>query len=242
MSLRTVAVLFATMAMPCFSAGITFNTQAGQTQNGFPVSASATLNLFNSNTLILTLDNLETNPTSDNQALSSFTFSVAGDLGITSITSIAQTVTIDGDAAGDYSLSSGPVSSGWTANYSNGSTTSISLCDGSGSGCNGAKNALVGAPNANNAYASANSSLTSSVNNPFLFETVTFTITGTNMPSTAALSGISNVNFGFTADAAKTHAAVFGLQILPEPPSGLMPLAGLALMAISALSRRLIRR
>lgn len=228
----------------------TFNYATPQSQtegSNLPVSVSAAIDLMNSTTLIVTLTNLLSDPTADNQALDSFVFSVTGNLGITNITSSAKTVTINSN--GTYNVSTVASSSGWNTGWSNGSTTTIALCDIQNTGCYGAganwpKDILVGGPSTKtNLYDQANGSLSSKSHTPLLFETVTFTITGTNLPSTTLLpSTVSNVTFGFGTAVGELATGVEVSVVpdvpgVPEPPSGTLWIAGLGLMAVGALRR-----
>ncbi len=241
-----LALLFAS---PVYGSSYLFSTSVGAKEGGLPVSASVSFDLQNSTTMVVTLKNLETNPTADDQAISFLTFSVNGNLGVTSIASSAKTVTIGGSGAGDYSVAATAGSTTWNDQATNGVTTTLSLCDINagvceGKGANWPEYALVGGPSTTNAYSNANGSLTNGAHNPLLFETETFTITGTNIPFTAtATNTISKVVFGFGTQGAENANASFvsvndAIILSPEPNAGMLAFAGAALILLSAKLKR----
>ena len=245
-SIAILGIIFSTQAT---AATFNYATPQGQTEgSSLPVSVSAAIDLVNSTTLIVTLTNLLSDPTADNQALDSFVFSVTGNLGITSITSSAKTLTISSN--GTYSVSAVASSSGWNTGWSNGSTTTIGLCDINNTGCFGAganwpKDILVGGPNTTtNLYGHANGSLSSKSHTPLLFETVTFTVNGTNLPSYTLLpSTVSNVTFGFGTAIGELATGVETSVVpdvpeAPEPSTGMLWISGLGLIVMGALRRR----
>lgn len=252
MRISHLAVLCLFTSLPALASNFVFTTSAGQTEGAsLPVNVTADFNLLNNTTLIVTLDNLETNPTADDQALSDFSFSIAGNLGVTNISSSAHTIYINGQTAGDYSLSTTSSSSGWNTSYTNAATTNISLCDLSqtanncaGGGGSWPADALIGGPDSNNAYSNANGSITNGAHNPFLSQTVTFTITGTNIPSGATLSSIiSDVVFSFGTTSGETAAGTYdpnasGQSVTPEPSAFWLLFAGAGLMAGGAIRKR----
>lgn len=245
--MRTFALLL--LAVPSFASDFLFSTPTSQTMNGYPVYVTAAIDLINSTTMMVTLDNLENNPTADSQVLTSFTFSVKGNIGEISISSSAKTVGIDGSSPGDFTVSSSAGSSYWKTSATNASTTAVAFCDFDNPGCPGqgvdwSSYGLIGGPNASNAYANATRSQAMyDVTNPFLYKTVTFTVTGTNIPYNATLSDtISSVEFGFGGKSGQEVAGTYEGIAVHEPGAAWLLIAAASLRPAQAAAKRLRHR
>jgi hypothetical protein len=242
---RLVSIFLFLSVTPMFGATYLYSTSAGQLENSHPVDVTASIDFANSTTILITITNLAVNPTSDDQDLNALTFSINGNVGVTSFASSGRTVTINGKNPGDYSLGSA-ASVPWTTTATNGATTAIGLCDFNAPGCGGQggtwpKGTLVGAPDATNAYSAAKGSLKGK-HDPLMFETVTFTVTGTNIPyQTLSLNEVSSVifNFGATSGETATGTLVSVTPNVPEPGAGWLALLGLAFVLLPARFRRL---
>ena len=239
--LPAVAACWLALSAPAFGSSFVFATAPGALVGTHPVDIVVTLDLESSTTMLITIQNLETNPTADTQALNSITFSIAGNLGITGFSSSSTEVTINSNAAGDYSDNGTSIPTGWNTTATNGSTTAIALCDINNTGCGGQgslwpEHTLIGGPDSNNAYSSANGSITSSKHDPFLFETETFTVTGTNIPYlTLTTAQISTMQLGFGTATGQFATATF--QGTPEPHTILLITLGFGFLLFLAWKR-----
>jgi hypothetical protein len=193
----------------------TFTTSIGATTSGGSVDAQAVFT-FSLNTISITLDNFESDPTDVAQGLSAllFTVSPAETSGtLTSSSGIPRSI----DKNGVYS-DSAAIPTGWILSNSGGT---FNLDDLGGAG---PSNLVLGSFGASNTYDNANGSIAGNKpHNPFLADSATFTLTINGVTES---SSVSSVKFQFgTTDG---HDRVCAVPT-PEP-------APLAMLAIGLIS------
>ena len=220
-----------------------FATANGATESGLPVSVTATFDI-EPTYMTVTVQNLQANPTAVDQALAFVTFGIAANVTGMTFTSSAKEATINGNTPGDYSTTAAAPTQ-WYDSGTGSLPTLIGFCDINGGSCLGQGGqwpgmTLIGPPNGSNAYSSANGSLTNGAHNPFLWETESFTITGTGMPSNSiAPSTITNVVFGFGTSGNENQTGVFLSESAstPEPGPAILLVSGVALLALGKRRR-----
>jgi hypothetical protein len=210
----SVIVLTSTFA---HGAIIGFNTPAGATTGGQPVSAKATFTT-SANQVSILLENLQANPTSIVQCLSGlqFTISSGQNAGALSASSGAERViAVDGT----YADAAGTTSTGWSL-----STVASSLKLNLLGTPTAPDHTIIGPPNGANLY-TGNGSIVNGAHSPFIGLNATFVI---NVPGVTAQSTITSTTFQFNTAGGNTVPGV------PEPTA-----AGvIGLAAIGALARR----
>jgi hypothetical protein len=219
-----------------------FATPTGATEGGLPVDAVATFDIGPSS-MIVTVQNLETNPTSVDQGLAFITFDIAARLSNVSFTSSASQLTVGGNSPGDYSVTA-PATISWAQSATGASPTQIALCDNKVGACQGKgpewpAMLLLGGPDAGNAYSNANGSITtSSAHTPFLSQVATFTVTASGLPGTATSSStISSVVFGFGTGGKENLTTSLVSSPVPEPGPAILLIGGLAFLALKRRHR-----
>jgi hypothetical protein len=212
-----------------------FSTPSGAKDvNGVdPVAASAVFTV-SANTITITLNNLEANPTEDAQILDALTFQLNGQtIGGTITLSMAETEFIQVPNGGAYSQVTTNLPAWNLSDTVAGSTVDFSFCDAKVTGTNctstGTKTlegGIIGAPGAGNKYTSANSTIEGSAANPYIFEDAVITIHMTSGTFNLTQGSYTNLLFGY-GDANGQYEAVSGET--PEPSSFWMMAAALAI-------------
>jgi hypothetical protein len=217
-----LAVALGALATPA-QASLIFSTSGGSTAGGQPVSASATFTVTNGNILIV-LDNLQADPTSVIQCISSLRFSII-DTNPTGISVGSESCT-DAFVAGNGTYTTDPGHDpGWSLSTSGGTTAILNGLAG------GPSYTVLGPPDGSDLYGSANSSIAGNgPHNPFAFESATFNL---SLAGVTEDSIISNVVFGFGTTA--------GTDVPTIPPVSPEP-ATMALMALGAAGLLLRRK
>jgi hypothetical protein len=206
---------------------ITYVTPSGSTINGLPVDAEAVLTT-GTDTVTITLTNLEANPKSVAQNLSDLTFTLSGGT-VTSLSSNSgQEITVNSN--GTFSLGS-TVSTGWALAGSGTSTGTVEVLG----AATAPKHTIIGPPGGGGTYSDANNSISGNgPHNPFLNQTATFTILGTGITADTTITGAI---FSFNSDRGFT---VVG-QAVPEPSSLVLSVIGLGLAGTIGYCRRRLR-
>lgn len=219
-----VVILAGSFAASIASAGvIMFMTPTGSMTSGGPVSASATFTT-SANDLMITLTNLQANPTDVAQALSGLDFTISGFTTGTLNSSSGTEVTIDG--SGIPSLGSS-VDTGWAL------VSGPELCV----ICSSAKTVgpthlIIGPPAGDGNYDAANGSIAGNKpHNPFLSESATFDI---GIMGLTAEDTISSVLFRFGT----TYGEDTVTGQVPEPGTLALLGVGLAALGFAGIGRR----
>jgi PEP-CTERM motif len=219
--------LIAGLAAPASATTITFSTPASATTSGGAVDATAMFTTA-SNSLTITLTNLEANPTDVAQALSYLAFTV-NDPGLTTATmssSSAQQVTIVG---GGHATLGATGATGWKV-FSDG-TGSFDLND-LNCGCSGPAALIIGPGNGSGVYSNANGSIAGNgPHNPFLNQTATFIL---SIPGMTDQDVITKATFQFGTTSGMNEVLGLGgnptgqsITPVPEPASMLLLGSGL---------------
>jgi len=225
--LAAIGLVAATMGSPAHAGAITYVTPSGATSGGQAVDAEAVFTT-GTNSLTITLTNLEANPTSVAQNLSdlNFTLSNGTNAGFSLSSSSGQEVTVAG--SGTPSLGS-TVSTGWELSTSG---TTQGTLDVLGAPI-GPAHTIIGPPGTGGTYSNAGGSIAGNgPHNPFLNQTATFTITGTGITADTTISAMS-FSFGTTAG-----NDVTGQVSVPEPSSLVLGLLGLGLVGAIGYRRK----
>jgi hypothetical protein len=212
-----------------------FGTPTGAKDvNGIdPVAASAIF-AVSSNTITITLNNLEANPTEDAQILDALTFQLNNQtIGGTLTLTMATTEFIKVNNNETYSQVTSNLPAWNLSDTVVGSTIDFSFCDAkvTGTNCTSAgtkalEGGIIGAPGLGNQYSSANSTIRNSSADPYMFEDAVITIKMTSGTFNLSQSSYTNLLFGY-GDASGEYEAVGG--VAPEPSSLWMMAAALAI-------------
>jgi hypothetical protein len=231
---RVVAVtaLVATLlcTRPCSADFVeVYDTPSGSSTGGQPVNTQATFTDVG-NTLTVTLNNLQANPTSVVQALSGlfFTFNTGQTSGTLSSSSGTER-TIAGN--GTYTDGSA-VSTGWLVQNNVSGGLGLNVLGGAGPA-----HLIIGPPGSGGVYSNANSSIAGNgPHNPFLDQSATFTLT---VPGLTSSSRINGVTFAFGTTAGTNNVA--GV-VVPEPASLVLFGLGIGCLGLMALRRQYAAR
>jgi hypothetical protein len=220
-----------------------FSTPTGAKDvNGIdPVAASAIF-VVSSNTITITLNNLEANPTEDAQILDALTFQLNNQtIGGTLTLSMATTEFIRVNNNETYSQVTSNLPAWNLSDTVVGSTIDFSFCDAkvTGTNCTSAgtkalEGGIIGAPGFGNQYTGANSTIRNSSANPYMFEDAVITIKMTSGTFNVSQSSYTNLLFGY-GDTSGEYEAVGG--VAPEPSSVWMMAAALG-MGLAAFRYR----
>jgi hypothetical protein len=212
---------------PAVSSTITYVTPTGATTSGGPVDASATFTT-GTNSITVSLSNLQANITDVAQALSDlfFTYSGSNLSGQTLTSSSGQEINVASN--GTFTLGA-TVATGWA--LSSPASNTLLLND---LGAAGPTHTLIGPPGAGNVYSNANGSIAGNgPHNPFLNQTEMFVISLLGItPSTT----ITSATFSFGTVAGINVPGVPSTVPLP----GALPLfaTGLGALALLRLRRK----
>jgi hypothetical protein len=205
----------------------TFSTPTGATNNGLPVNATVTFNVTVPGTLVITLTNLQANPTSVAQNISDLFFKV-GTLTGTLTSSSASFINV---AANGTVSGAGSGSTGWLLDSSGGNFHLDDLCG----GCAGPEHTIIGPAGPGGVYTNANGSIAGNdPHNPFINQTATFTLSIAGL--TSAQQQISNVSFSFGT----VPGEIVTIPGVPEPTT--MLLLGTGLLGVAGVVRRRFRK
>jgi hypothetical protein len=212
-------------AAPIHAGSITFITPTGsKSAAGEPVDVDAVLTT-SSGVLQITVTNLEANPKDVADLVSDVQFTIAtGSLtGSTLHSSSGQEITVH--SGGTFTLGS-TVPTGWV--YSTSSTTSGELDVLTGTGHAGPAHLIIGAPGTGGTYSNANSSIAGNgPHNPFLNQSATFEIDGTNITADTIITSVT-FSFGTTEGADNITAVPF--SSVPEPSGLVLSVLGIGLV------------
>jgi len=213
---------------------VTYNTAPGATAGGQPVDVTATFST-QAGQVVITVTDLQNNPTSDIQTLNGISFSLStGQTVASSFTEQAILRTVTGNGAGQYSDVGTPTTlvsapDKWNLNNSTGLGIEITSI-----GNSGGHGTLIGGPDGSNAYAAANSSITNSNHNPFAAGTATFTL---NIAGVTSSSTISAARFEFGTAAGTNLPGQPGQpQASPVPEPSVLALS--CVLGVAALGYR----
>lgn len=206
---------------------IPFYTPPGATTSGGPVSASATF-ITSSNTIGVTLENLQADPREVAQCISDLFFTVVPSWAVGTIPSLATSSGLERwvNSSKTYTDAS-VVSTGWVLKIVDSDTLHLDGLDGA---TFVPAHTIIGSPNGSNVYGNANASIAGNApHNPFLAGPVTFNISA---PGVTDLTTITDVVFSFGTTPGIDVPGIPGIPPIPEPAtmlllgSGLIGLAG----------------
>lgn len=212
-SISIAIVVAATFAAAANAAIITYQTPAGSTLDGKPVSAQATFTT-GLNQVVISMMNTQANPTSVIQCLSDLGFTISTGQTVGTLSSSSG---LERSIAGNGTFTNGSnVATGWQLE------TGPLRLHVLGTPI-GPAHTVIGGPNNSNIYSNANGSIAGNgPHNAFLTGPITFTI---SVPGVTADSSISAMYFSYGTTEGNN---VPGQQV-PEP-------ATLALLAIGGLT------
>jgi hypothetical protein len=226
---------FGWVAEPVQAGSITYVTPSGSSTGGGPVNAQAVFTT-SANTLSITLTDLQANPKDVAQLLSDLSFTVGNGGSVTGANQTAAssseiTVAGNGSFTGPTPIS-GVATVGWPFAVNSATSGTLNVLAAGGAG---PAHLLIGPPGAGGTYSNANGSIAGNgPHNPFLFESATFTITGTGITADTTVTS-ATFSFGTTAG-----IDIPG-QVVPEPSS--FVLAGMGFLGLSAVGlRRRLRK
>lgn len=169
---------------------ITFTTPAGATTGGGPVDASATF-ITGNGTVIITLSDLQANPTDVAQLLSDLDFTLSGGQTTGTLSagnSSGQEVSIAGNGTATLG---GTGSTGWALNNNVLGGLQLNVL---GTAI-GPAHLIIGPPGPGGVYVNANGSIAGNpAHNPFLNQTATFLL---NVPGVTVDSTVTSATFSF---------------------------------------------
>ncbi len=210
---------------------ITYSTPTGSTLGGLPVSATATFTT-GTDSLEITLTNLQTNPTSVIQNLSDLAFILSS--GQTSGT-LTSSSGLERDVAANGTFTDGSVvSTGWELETS-GSGLRLHVL---GTAI-GPAHTIIGGPDGSNVYSNGNGSITGNgPHNPFLAGTVTFDLTILGLTADSTVTGVT-FSFGTTEGNNVPGDCGDCIPRVPEPDSAtLFVISGVLVAILTTQLRR----
>ncbi|MCG3180993.1 MAG: hypothetical protein BIFFINMI_03360 [Phycisphaerae bacterium] len=236
-SVRFVGVLGALLlsAAPA-GADVIVTTPSGATVADGPVNARVTFT-FTTDHVTVFLENLQADPTSVGQNLSSLLFTI--DSGQTSGTLVSGNGVARSVASNKTYSDGGTVAAGWVFSTPGGAFF-LNVLEGPGHA--GPAHLIIGAPAGDDKYDSANGSIKGNgPHNPFLALNATFEF---DVPGVTAESGISGLTFGFgTTPGANTITPPPNVgTFVPEPATLAMLALGSTALAAGRLRRGRVSR
>jgi hypothetical protein len=213
------------------AAFVEYTTPAGSTQSGLPVDVLADITTGNG-TISITLTNLEADPKSVAQALSGIAINFSAPVGTTGLTSgTGQEITVNGN--GSFSLGN-TVAAGWALSSASSSVTLSDLAGGATPG-----HTLIGPAGAGGFYSDANGSIAGNgPHNPFLYQTITFSISAAGVTSGTTVSGVT---FSFGTSQGNNTIGVLvpdSPNVVPVPEPSSLALCGLGLIGLAGRALR----
>jgi hypothetical protein len=210
---------------------IEYTTPAGSTQSGLPVNALVDITTGNG-TISITLENLQANPTSVAQNLSALAITFSSPVGTAGLTSgSGQEITVNG--GGTFSLGS-TVAAGWALSSASNSVTLSDLAGGATPG-----HTLIGPAGPGGFYSDANGSIAGNgPHNPFLYQTITFSISAAGVTSGTTVSGVT---FSFGTSQGNNIIGVpnpDSPNVVPVPEPSSLALCGLGLIGLAGRALR----
>jgi hypothetical protein len=192
--------------------------------NGLPVNADGSLTA-GAGFVMVTLNNLQANPTSAAQLISGLTFNVTGAFGPSSLTTVNSGTAITIAAGGTFTVDGTDPLTRWKATLT-GTTVVLTTLSGGNP-----DRLIIGPPDGSGKYSAANPSIIG--DNPSVSQSGMFTIT---VPGVTANSLFSNVAFIFNTDGTILRPP----QELPDGGSTI-GLLGMALVGAGLLRRRMAK-
>jgi len=252
------ARLIFALGMLAMAGGLRASTFDFTTPNGAkavggvdPVDAEA-LFTVTSNTITITLQNLEANPTEDAQVLDALTFQLNGQTipgGASIDLSMSETEFIKVNSNETYTKVTSNLPSWNLSDKVVGSTVDFSFCNAEVTGTNCTsedsktsgglpEGGIIGQSGSGSKFTNANSTILNSHSNPYIYEQAVFTITLTSGTFNTSQNSYTNLLFGY-GDTSGEYEAITGQA--PEPSSFWMMAAALALGLLAFKYRRTIR-
>ena len=212
------------------ASSITFDTPSGSTVGGLPVSATATF-VTGTDSLTITLTNLQANPTSAVQNLSDLAFVLSTGQTSGSLTSSSG---LERNVAANGTFSDGAVvSTGWALETS-GTGLRLHVL---GTAI-GPAHTIIGGPNGSNVYSNANGSIANNgPHNPFLAGTATFELTIVGLTADSSVTA-ATFSFGTTEGSNVPGDCGDCIPRVPEPSAGTLFVISGVLFAVLATMRR----
>jgi hypothetical protein len=214
------------------AATITFITPPGSTTIGGPVSASATVTT-SANQIVITLRNLQANPTDVAQVITDFDMLLSNP-NVTTGSLVSQTgqqINIAGN--GTVSIQPGDPTH-WQLNSASPPAGFLQIATlGGGAPFDG----IIGPPGAGGVYMAANGSIAGNApHNPFISQTGTFTL---NVAGVTSATTVTSAIFSFGTSAGENLVpGVPGPNPVPEPGTVTLLALGLLFLAVVARFRK----
>ena len=210
-------VALALYPAPARAGMFAFTTPTGAKAGGGPVNSEADLTTT-AGSILVTLRNLQANPTDVAQLLSDFSFTVGGGGSLTGSSQTgasSQELTVNGNGTFNIGANLTTVAAvGWV--YSSAATDGA-LDVLTGPGHAGPAHLIIGPPGGGGTYSAANGSIAGNgPHNPFLNQSASFTLTAPNVTSDTTITGVT-FSFGTTEGANE----IPGVPVagVPEPGS-----------------------
>ena len=220
-----------------------FQTAPGATTSGGPVSASASFSMSSPGSLQITLNDTLANPNNVGQLLSGLSFSIPGFTTGTLTNSSSQDVTVA--KGGGFKLGASGTTTGWILQ------SGFDLCDicsGDSKGALAPKGLIIGPPDSSKFYANAGGSIAgNSAHNSFLYETATYDLSISGLPSNFTVSSVLfrfGTTFGKQTSIGEECTSSGCSSTVPEPGALALFAAGLGALgfALSYKRRRAARQ
>jgi hypothetical protein len=231
MKLSAVAVILLASCLAASGSTITYETAPGSTTGGGPVDATATF-VTGDGTLLITLTDLQANPTDVAQLISDLDFTTSnGATSGTIASSSGQEITVAND--GTFTTGS-TVDTGWTLN----STATGLQLDVLGT-TTAPSHLIIGPPDGFNLYSNANGSIAGNgPHNPFLNGSATFLL---DIAGVTADTTVTSATFSFGTTEGADLVPGTPPSAVPEPRTSLTLAVLLGFMGLAQLRRSRVR-